>query len=416
MTRQPSAGRRPRPTLHFTARGWINDPHGVTFRNGRYHLFYQAVPDSTRWQPWCSWGHATSPDLTTWQQHSPALTPGDGDYGCWSGSVCTTPNDLPAAMFYTSITSTDIDRGAVRAARPLDNDWNSWQKDPVLVPAPDDPAVAIFRDPNVFWDTDRWRMLVGAGYHDGRAAVLTYTSTDRTQWHYDGPLAESKPPGPQGAQQLAWECPQLIQIADRHVLLVSVWADGATQYAAAAVGAYHDGRLHIDHWTRLTHGPGHYAPSTFLDQTGQPCLISWIRDVADPSQGWSGALSIPYHLSLLDDRLTLAPHRNLLTIRPDHRHASGFTWRPRPRGETSQLTVRSVDDQPLVHLTANDYTLTVTTGAAGTVTAPTTAEHINVLIDGTILEVNTGQSLIGLPVPATADLAFPTNEISPWWH
>ena len=60
-TRQPSA-RSARPGVHFTPRrGWINDPHGMTFRKDRYHLFYQAVPSALRWRPWCSWGHATSP-------------------------------------------------------------------------------------------------------------------------------------------------------------------------------------------------------------------------------------------------------------------------------------------------------------------------------------------------------------------
>jgi beta-fructofuranosidase len=407
--------RRPRPTLHFTARrGWINDPHGVTFRDGRYHLFYQAVPDATRWQPWCSWGHATSRDLTTWQQQPTALTPGDGDYGCWSGSVCTTPTDLPAAMFYTSVTRHDLDRGAVRTARPLDDDWTTWQKDGVLVPAPDDPAVVIFRDPNVFWDTDHWRMIVGAGYADGSPGVLTYSSTDRTRWHYDGPLTEdAPPPAHRGPRRAAWECPQLIQIADRHVLLVSVLADGTTTYAAAAVGSYRDGRMRIDHWTRLTHGPGHYAPSSFLDEAGEPCLIFWIRDVGDARDGWSGALSIPYRVTLVGDRVKLTPHPNLHTARPDPRQASGFSWWP-SEGKTGRLHVRSADDQPVVELIATDNQITVAT-SAGSVTAPGRAEEINVLIDGPVLEVYTGESLVGLPVPATTDLAPTTGDISSWW-
>src|SRR3954452_7662093 len=104
MTFSDPAGWSPRPSLHFTARrGWINDPHGVTFRNGRYHLFYQSVPDATRWEPGISWGHATSADLLTWEQHPPVLLPGDGDTGCWSGSVCVTPPETAAAMYYTSV-------------------------------------------------------------------------------------------------------------------------------------------------------------------------------------------------------------------------------------------------------------------------------------------------------------------------
>ncbi len=105
MTRDgvsPASSRR--PSLHFTAqRGWINDPHGVTFRDGRYHLFHQAVPDAVEWNLAISWGHATSADLLTWEHQPPVLVPGDGDDGCWSGSVCVAPPDAPAAMYYTSV-------------------------------------------------------------------------------------------------------------------------------------------------------------------------------------------------------------------------------------------------------------------------------------------------------------------------
>ena len=63
-----------RPTLHFTARsGWINDPHGITYRDGRYHVFFQYVPDRTSWAPNCHWGHATGPDLLSLTEHSVAM-------------------------------------------------------------------------------------------------------------------------------------------------------------------------------------------------------------------------------------------------------------------------------------------------------------------------------------------------------
>src|SRR3712207_6006096 len=127
-----------RPALHFTARrGWINDPHGVTFRNGLYHLFYQCVPDDVRWRPGITWGHATSADLLWWPEGPPALLPGGGDAGCWSGSVCGSPPGVPPAMYYTSVDAGDLDHGAVRIARPLDDDWTAWSKGPVLLRTPE---------------------------------------------------------------------------------------------------------------------------------------------------------------------------------------------------------------------------------------------------------------------------------------
>ena len=69
-----------RPLLHFTTRaGWINDPLGLTFHDGRYHLFFQYVPGSTEWAADQRWGHATSDDLLHWTERPVALAPGDGD-------------------------------------------------------------------------------------------------------------------------------------------------------------------------------------------------------------------------------------------------------------------------------------------------------------------------------------------------
>ena len=400
-----------RPSLHFTAeRGWINDPHALSFRDGRYHLFYQSVPDALTWQPRCSWGHAVSPDLLTWEQRPPALVPGDGDDGCWSGSVCTSA-DGPAALFYTSVSTSDLDRAAIRTARPVDDSWTTWRKGPVVLPPPRHPSVRVFRDPNVFRDDDCWRMLVGAGYQDGRPAVLCYRSDDREQWTYEGALAEGAAPGPH-TRHTAWECPQLIRIADRDVLVVSVVSDGTTRHASVAVGSYRRGRMRIDHWSQLTHGPGHYAPSTFTDDGGRPCVIFWIRDVADAAAGWSGALSIPYRLSLVDDRLALTPHPAVTTHRPGSGHTLGLTWHA-ARGRSAQLSLHSGDGRPVLDLLANDDHLLVAT-PTHTVTAPRDGADVDVLLDGGILEVITRHGVVGLPVPAVPVLVAEPAAITPW--
>ena len=423
MTQFPERGVRPksgappsgrdRPSLHFTAeRGWINDPHGVSFRNGVYHLFYQSVPDAMSWQPRCNWGHATSTDLLGWEQQPPALVPGLGDDGCWSGSVCTLPPDTPPALFYTSVTMADLDRAAIRVARPMDHDWTTWRKDSAVVLPPRQPSVRVFRDPNVFWDHDCWRMLVGAGLEDGRPAVLCYRSTDQEHWTYEGPLVEGTADVAQG-RHTAWECPQLIRIADRDILLVSAVTDGTTGNALVAVGTYDAGRFRSDHWSELTHGPGHYAPSTFLDADDAPCVIFWIRDVADRTAGWSGALSIPYRLSLVDDRLALTPHSAVTRVRRDPGHAFGFTWHPYP-GRTSHLSLRTEDGQPALDLLANGSTLTVAT-PTDTVTAPRDGQDVDVLLDGGILEVITRHGVVGLPVAALPLLVDESAPITPWW-
>ena len=77
-----------RPEFHFTpTKGWINDPYGLVFHGGVYHLFFQYVPDSVTWASNCHWGHATSRDLVSWVEQDPAIAPGEDDDGIWSGSL-----------------------------------------------------------------------------------------------------------------------------------------------------------------------------------------------------------------------------------------------------------------------------------------------------------------------------------------
>ena len=94
-----------RPSLHFTpTQGWINDPHGPTWHDGRYHLFFQHVPSAAEWSPAIHWGHAVSDDLVHWTERPVALSPDDEDDGVWSGCLVE-PDDGPARLFYTSVPS-----------------------------------------------------------------------------------------------------------------------------------------------------------------------------------------------------------------------------------------------------------------------------------------------------------------------
>src|SRR5215213_7680056 len=135
-----------RPRFHFTAEaGWINDPHGLTYHNGEYHLFHQYVPDSLVWAPSCHWGHATSPDLLSWTRHPVAIAPGDGDGGIWTGSLVLDGED--ARIFYTSVADPDLGLGRVRLARPSDETWDAWSKGDIVVSPTEDLDLVAFRDP-----------------------------------------------------------------------------------------------------------------------------------------------------------------------------------------------------------------------------------------------------------------------------
>jgi beta-fructofuranosidase len=403
-----------RPALHFTAaRGWINDPLGLTYRGGRYHLFFQHVPDGAQWAPACAWGHATSPDLLSWTERPIALAPGDGDDGCWSGSLA--PADGEAVLFYTSVSAAALDVGRVRAARPLDGGLDAWRKEPAVVvePPPGLPA-RTFRDPYVFAHGGRWWLLVGAGLDDGTAAALGYVSDDLRTWEYHGPVAarhrSATAPVWTGSM---WECPQLMAVGERHVLVVSVWDDQVLHSVACAVGSFAGGQFRADSWHRLSWGTSHYAGSGFSDAAGRPGLVFWLRGVADPSDGWAGAISLPYLLDLDGDRPVLRVHDALHDRRRAAEPSSSLelAWQP-----ADGAAVRLVDDAgaELAEVRRSGDLLRVAPPGSP-VELPFAGGAVTVVLDGPVLEVVGSGGVAAVPVP-TGRPARPVGDgVLRWW-
>ena len=391
-----------RPTSHFTAQtGWINDPHGITYRNGQYHVFYQYVPGQTVWGPNCHWGHAVGPDLLSLRELPVAITPGDGDDGIWTG--CLVVDDQgEARIFYTSISTPDFGIGRIRIATPGDDDWLTWVKGDIVVEAPDDLDLIAYRDPFVRREGDGWRMFVGAALRDGTAAALSYTSDDLRQWTYSGIALQRSTTETQPVWMGAlWECPQVLTIDGRAVMISSVWDDDVLHYAGYAVGSYRDGEFVAEGWGRLTYGDSYYAPSLFTDADGRPCLLFWMRGVADPHTGWTSAHSIPYLLTLDNDRLVATVHPDLDRHRGPaiesvevDASAADVVW---TAGEGAQLTIESGDSR--VSIRRDHRELVVAERSPN----GWSAEHhvpvsgnVRVVIDGPVLEVSSAGGLLGV--------------------
>lgn len=308
-----------RPVLHFTAdSGWINDPHGLVHIDGRYHLFYQYVPGEPVWTPRLRWGHASSTDLLSWQEHDPALEPHPPETGCWSGSLVETP-DGPV-IFYTSVSAVSAlawNVGAVVAARGSADlmEWRPERRQVVLAAPAADSGVDIFRDPFVRRLGDAWVMLVGSRLH-GAGAVLQFRSPDLERWSYDGPVLTAADAGevPYDLGSM-WECPQLVRVQGDWVGLFSVWHDDVLEHVLYAVGEYDGRRFTPRSWGRFDAGPVLYATSVFQDADARPCAISWLREDAASAAAArrAGAHSMPVELGLSGDRLVVRFHRNLET-------------------------------------------------------------------------------------------------------
>lgn len=377
-----------RPRLHHTApAGWINDPYGLVHRDGLWHLYFQHVPGSATWAPSCHWGHATSPDLLTWTSGDVALAPAELETGCWSGSVV---GDL---AFYTSVSLPALDDGRVRSVS-----LGSGERSEVLVSAP--PDATHFRDPFVYADGERWRMLLGCATA-AEATVWSYTSPDLATWTYDGPLASRSPALDDPWTGQGWECPQLLPFPGADVLVVSVWEPDALHHVAYRVGS--------GPFRRLTHGPSHYAGSAFTHLDGTHGLVTWLREVH--GDGWTGATSLPMTLALAGDRLVARPVPTLAALRVPAPSGvlplvADLDWAPAPGDSLSSEGFALATSADAVAVTAGEHRFDV----------PWAGEPLRIVLDGPVLELYGDLGVAAAPVGRTGPAPYTWTGVAPEVH
>ncbi len=315
---------RQRPALHFTTQqGWTNDPHGIVYVDGRYHMFFQYYPDGVTWHPACHWGQALSDDLIVWTELEVALAPVVGEIGCWSGSAVV-DQDGPV-LAYTRIAHDDWGRGTVALARPARTmaGWIRTPPDAVLDGPPPGLDIIAFRDPQIRRRGASWVAVIGAGLVGHGGCALQYgVSADLTEWEFEGVLAsrsnDERAPVWSGK---VWECPQFLQVDGHWVMLVSVWEDDTLHNVVYALGEYDGSTFCPSSWGTFSHGPQLYATTTFVDKDGSPTAISWLREegnTAPAGSPWCSAMSLPHRLSVRDAKLHVAQHPALWGRFPLH--------------------------------------------------------------------------------------------------
>ena len=282
----------------------MNDPNGLIGAQGQTHLFYQYNPNGPSWGS-IHWGHAISRDLVHWKQQPVAMAPRRGKPdadGCWSGTSVITP-DGPL-FFYTAVFPE-----TVCLALPDDGlrKLHPSPRNPLIAAPPPELAVEGFRDPYVWQEGKSWYMTIGSGIKGQGGAVLLYRSQDLIHWEYRGPLLvgdlANKKPFPTGYM---WECPQIIRLGDKDLLIISTMIAPGEQYALGYIGHYKDERFKPESLFKLDHGgKAYYAPLTFEDDQGRRVMFGWLQeereDAALERAGWAGALSLPRILSLSPD-------------------------------------------------------------------------------------------------------------------
>lgn len=302
-----------RPQIHFSPqRHWTNDPNGMVFYKGNYHLFFQYYPNGTTWGP-MHWGHAISKDLIHWKELPIALYPDSLGY-IFSGSAVVDSNNTsgfgqngktPLVAIFTHHDPKGEKEGRNNfqnesLAYSLDDGftWIKYEGNPVLR----NPGIRDFRDPKVMWYAaeKKWVMTLAT-----KDRVTFYSSPNLKDWHKESEFGFTV-----GAHGGVWECPDLFPMKlegkTYWVLIVNVNPGGpnggsATQYF---IGQFDGNKfIAIDNKTRwMDYGPDEYAGITWSNTRNRKIFLGWMSnwEYANnvPTKLWRNAMTIPRELSL----------------------------------------------------------------------------------------------------------------------
>ncbi|MGD8200897.1 glycoside hydrolase family 32 protein [Ornithinimicrobium sp. W1679] len=278
--------------------GWLNDPNGMVFTGGRWHVFYQHNPEAARHDR-IAWGHASSTDLLRWEHHPVAFGPTEGGpdaFGCWSGVVVPTADG--AVALYTGVV--DETQVSTVCLRHGDEDLVLWSAPQVVGAQPGAP-VRVMRDPFVLQHGGRRWALLGAGLEDGTPAVLLYDCTDLDDWLYAGIWLRGEGVELAGALPAdVWECPQLVLLGDGEAALILSLHDRGRLTRVVSVGGriLDDGgvpRFAPSGVDVLDAGQAFYAPQVAADPGPGAWLMGWVREEDRPAGGpdHAGCLTLP---------------------------------------------------------------------------------------------------------------------------
>jgi len=307
-----------RPQLHFSPKSqWMNDPNGLIFYAGEYHLFYQHYPKDAVWGP-MHWGHAVSTDLIHWEHLPIALYP-DTLGMIFSGSAVAdkknssglgSPTTPPLVAMFTYHNAErekqgHLDYQTQGIAYSIDHGrtWSKYVGNPVIK----NPGVKDFRDPKMFWHepSGKWIVTLVAGDH-----AEFYGSNDLKRWTKLSEFGKTF-----GSHQGVWECPDLFPLTakgestQKWILIININPGGpnggsGTQYFIGDFdGTTFTCETDASTISWLDYGPDNYAGITWADSPGdRTTLIGWMSNWAYaqvvPTHPWRSATTIPRDLGL----------------------------------------------------------------------------------------------------------------------
>ena len=310
--------------------GWLNDPNGLCYFKGRYHVFFQYAPfDANGGLKF--WGHYSSADMINWKYEGTSLFPDSVNdcHGVYSGSALVDGDEMH--LFFTGNVKLEGDYDYINNGREsstlhiVSEDGIHFVKKEVAIHCNDypDSYTCHIRDPKVWKDGESYRMVLGGRQKGDHGAVLFYRSQDLKTWEFDKELTT------ENAFGYMWECPDFFELSGEKILSVS--PQGLTHEKTRFQNIYQSGyfilqdnAVKAENFREWDMGFDFYAPQTFEDAHGRRILIGWMGmpdvddDYTNPTaeqENWQHCLTVPREVTLKNGMLYQWPVEEMNTLR-----------------------------------------------------------------------------------------------------
>ena len=354
-----------RPIYHHTpAYGWMNDPNGMFYKDGVWHLYYQYNPYGSQWEN-MTWAHSTSTDLMHWENQGEVIQP-DALGTIFSGnSVVDKENtagfgkDVVIA-FYTSAGNAQTQSIAYSTDNGMS--FKKYANNPIIT-----SDVPDFRDPKVFWNDDlnQWNLILASGQQ-----MNIYSSKNLKDWKYESCFGEEY-----GNHGGVWECPDLLKIGDKWGLICNINPGGpfggsATQYFVGTFDGHKftcESKPEVTKW--MDYGKDHYATVSFSNAPNGrivvlPWMSNWQYANQVPTQQFRSANGLPRDVSLYNYN-----GEEYVSVKPSPEVLNAFEQKASGRFQTaSYLEVTNIKSNASIVLSndKDEYVTMVYDGKNGT--------------------------------------------------